>query len=372
MAAEDIWCHRKTASVSFNISDQYTDYGSLFHEDGVEEGKGTWQIEIDRRGYDLFGLNLCHSSLGDIWVEAITVAFDDETPTDLLFCADGRRHALVRSCDTYGLPGLIDFTSERDLNMTREVYSAEIVVPESLRRISIKITYKTEIDHRNERILSDFERLWRSQEYADVKLSFRDGELTAHKLVLVARVDHFKELFASGMEESRTNTIRINDFWVESFRLVLEFVYTGRIRADYDHQQLLHLFSIADKYGMADLFSYCLVTLRDWIPRLDDPLIVVPKFITLSTTIDAPVIKEVCEAELRVMVNRGQVVEPLILAHLEGFADLKRKCLREMKSDGHRIGSAGDKLTAYPQLMLEIIKYKDANSDDDDDSAYND
>lgn len=362
--AENVWTHEKTASVKIDIIPGKSDYCKLFREHGVKEGKKVWKVRLEQRDPSRFTLTLHHSSFWDIWVEKLNVAFDTETPRDLLACLEDPEVVIAVRSDT--LPGTIDFTSDQDLNTTREVYSVDIITPEDMRHVSIEIEYKTEIDFKNERIVDDFRDLLHSEENADVEFYLKDGVVKAHKLILTTRVAHFKRLFASGMTESQTNTIKMDDYDKEDIRLFLKFVYTGRIGGDYENRRLATLLTIANKYDMRDLFGYCLVVLRRRIPRSKKNVMeLVNEFMELSKEFNAPAIAEVCEDELEDMAYGGLCVEPLILAHTHGLGHLKKSCLRYIKSSPQLIGSSGEKLKAYPDLMLEIIKYEDTGNHDD-------
>ena len=91
-----------------------------------------------------------------------------------------------------------------------------------------------------------------------MQISLADGDLNAHKDILISRVDHFKALFASGMKEALTNKVSILGYCVADFALVLEFVYRDRITSIFDSRQLATLMKIADYYNMADCMDHCL------------------------------------------------------------------------------------------------------------------
>ena len=64
---------------------------------------------------------------------------------------------------------------------------------------------------------------------ADFLFVFGDKALLAHKWILQARVPYFQSMFSSGMVESIASRVEIKDADVESFKVVLKFIYSGRL-----------------------------------------------------------------------------------------------------------------------------------------------
>ena len=84
-------------------------------------------------------------------------------------------------------------------------------------------------------------------------------EIRANKLMLMARSPVFARMFQSNMVEKNTNTIEIVDIDPDVFKVVLAYVYTGKIKEEvigclYHIKQVL---VAADKYEMKRLAALC-------------------------------------------------------------------------------------------------------------------
>jgi len=112
---------------------------------------------------------------------------------------------------------------------------------------------KGEVDHTAD-YLKDTRGLFLDDLYADVTLRVEGLALPAHKVILTARSDYFRALFASGMKECRSKEVEIKDASSDAFRELLRYVYTGQIKlAEQSLDLVFDLFGLAHKYGFIKL-----------------------------------------------------------------------------------------------------------------------
>ena len=84
---------------------------------------------------------------------------------------------------------------------------------------------------------------------------------------------------------------------------------------------------------------------------------IIATFVELSTDINSPAIRELCEEALAFLTDFSTVVTHLTLAHQHGLEQLKKTCLEEIKKYGFRLdNTARQSLMANPGLLLEIFE----------------
>lgn len=166
---------------------------------------------------------------------------------------------------------------------------------------------------------SNLGELFRSADYSDITVEVGLETFQAHKAILCARVPYFKRLFDSGMRESATGRIKIEDVEADRFENVLKFIYSGQLPTDLDERSESYL-PIADKYGIEDL-----------------------KLASIES--------------LRKNISQDNVVGRMILADLHQCADLKRRCFAYLRAHKSRVAPSDfEELILHPRLMLEFIK----------------
>ena len=116
------------------------------------------------------------------------------------------------------------------IHTTQQMYTTYFVAPRELRKMTLRISYKRESDQAHEPIIDDMWRLFQSEEDTDFELSFPDGILKAHSLILKTRSNYFAALVSSGMQEAQTKRVDIADCTVAEYRPLLEYIYCGTIR----------------------------------------------------------------------------------------------------------------------------------------------
>lgn len=112
-------------------------------------------------------------------------------------------------------------------------------------------------------ILNDLERLLESEMRSDITLKTRDGNLRAHKAILMARSPVFAAMFNADMQEKNSDSVTIYDTSCKTLHEVLRFIYTGK-RPGKD-VVTTDLFVTADKYSMQRLKYMCAESLSSRI-----------------------------------------------------------------------------------------------------------
>jgi len=84
------------------------------------------------------------------------------------------------------------------------------------------------------KITQDFEELFTgqnpaSESFSDVTLVCEDQQFKVHKLILAARSEYFRRMFAAGYAESNSKEIKVYDVQPAVMRAVLKFLYTGEV-----------------------------------------------------------------------------------------------------------------------------------------------
>eukprot|EP00048_Salpingoeca_helianthica_P012194 m.175957 g.175957 ORF g.175957 m.175957 type:complete len:942 (-) comp15337_c7_seq2:46-2871(-) len=98
-----------------------------------------------------------------------------------------------------------------------------------------------------------------SQELSDVTFKVEGRPFFAHKIILVTASERFKQLLTGPFAESRQAEITLEDVKYDTFRLMIEFVYSGST-AFLEHKPwdvLLDLLIAADYFLLHSLLSRC-------------------------------------------------------------------------------------------------------------------
>lgn len=100
----------------------------------------------------------------------------------------------------------------------------------------------------------DIGNLFSNTDYCDIKLIVDGVEFKAHKILLAARSEYFRALLFSGMRESNSDVIHLNETKPNAFRLLLQYIYTGKINLRNEKEDsLIDLLGLVHQYGFIDL-----------------------------------------------------------------------------------------------------------------------
>lgn len=75
----------------------------------------------------------------------------------------------------------------------------------------------------------NYRKLYDTLLFADVEFDVKGAKFLAHKLVLAAQTEYYRDLFTADAEEAKTGKIKITDFDPDVFKIVLEFIYKGEL-----------------------------------------------------------------------------------------------------------------------------------------------
>ncbi|XP_066289394.1 kelch-like protein 42 [Branchiostoma lanceolatum] len=113
----------------------------------------------------------------------------------------------------------------------------------------------------------------------DLQVKVQDCTFHVHKTVLMDTSDYFRAMLESGMRESRENSVQLQGFTAEAFRIVLDFLYESKpikmddklhsvlemaqflqmrsildyIKSKLSCENCVHLYMLADTYVISDL-----------------------------------------------------------------------------------------------------------------------
>jgi len=157
------------------------------------------------------------------------------------------------------------------------------------------------------------------EETADVRFLIGDDSLPAHEWILRLRVPYFETLFTSGMRETETKEIKIDDAVVASFSHVLKFIYCAQLPADMK-TEAANILPIAEKYGIDELKAACVESLREHL-------------------------------------RPENVVATLIFADLHQCPDLRQHSVTKLAAWKDSVAKTDlDLLEPHPHLLLQALK----------------
>jgi len=197
--------------------------------------------------------------------------------------------------------------------------------------IKCKITYEGEIQVKrledelgenaliSRRMLSvDLQRMFKNGSDTDVSFVVDDQTIKAHKLILSARSDYFKNMFDSGMIEANSDQIVIRECSADIFKEVIRFLYTNNPPTDIK-KIAFELLPLADQYLLTSLKNHCENAL--------------------------------C---LNASLNKENVREYLLLAHRHNCPTLKHQCIHDLQ-----LSTFADwiELKYHSDLLDECLQY---------------
>jgi RCC1 and BTB domain-containing protein len=138
-----------------------------------------------------------------------------------------------------------------------------------------------------------------NEEFSDVTFKVEGRFIHAHKNILASRCQHFKNMFSSGMRESRESEILIPTTPYSVFMSLLEFLYTDNID-NLGAEDAILLFSAADLYNLDRLKDMTAVVVRRSIST-DNAC----KLLQVSHDAHAQDIKEIC---LQYVVTKFEII----------------------------------------------------------------
>ena len=97
-------------------------------------------------------------------------------------------------------------------------------------------------------LVLEFAKLYESGELSDLDVVVGSRTFKVHKCILAARSPVLKSLLTSGMKETASDRLIIQDATPEAFAIFLQFLYTTNgPAADVDTETLLEVYILADR-----------------------------------------------------------------------------------------------------------------------------
>ena len=164
-----------------------------------------------------------------------------------------------------------NFRWARQLRGVDKGYAGEFMVrrkqPESSSTGLVEITLHLDISKDTAGLSADLLKLYRSGENADVTFSIGGKELKGHKVIVGARSDCFRAMFASATKENETGVVEVVDFEPEVFEEGLHFLYSGETAKTMDGELAMSLLPWADKYLVESLKQICVSKIKNCLDK---------------------------------------------------------------------------------------------------------
>eukprot|EP00439_Symbiodinium_sp_Y106_P014873 s4552_g2.t1 len=189
------------------------------------------------------------------------------------------------------------------------------------------------VDVPNPTLHRDVQALFEEATSGDVQFRLQDGVVHAHSQVLCARSEVLKKQLNSGMQESTSKVITVEDCAADAFKAFLRFLYTDKLPTVEDHAakpsrtdgslplpQMEALWAVSHKYQVERL--------QRW-----------------------------CEAQLCKQLSAEQVCDILRQAHVFEATQLEKACLSYIKDNSAqvlRLQAYSDLMSKWPEVALKV------------------
>mmetsp|Transcript_41978 Transcript_41978/g.164492 ORF Transcript_41978/g.164492 Transcript_41978/m.164492 type:complete len:584 (-) Transcript_41978:1052-2803(-) len=104
-------------------------------------------------------------------------------------------------------------------------------------------------------LCGDMRKVLNNETFSDIVFIVEGERIFAHKCVLVARSQYFRNMFQSNMKEKNQNEIVIEEISKGIFLALLEYVYTDHL--DLHRDMCIDVLKAAEKFGLDGLRSQC-------------------------------------------------------------------------------------------------------------------
>ena len=108
-----------------------------------------------------------------------------------------------------------------------------------------------------EGLLEDFEKLFENTEHSDVAFNVGCQKFQAHKNILVTRSPVFAAMFKHPSKEKLLGIVDVPDIDPEVFKVLLRYIYTGKVSLKQMDEVAIGLLAAADKYLLEKLKQAC-------------------------------------------------------------------------------------------------------------------
>jgi len=93
--------------------------------------------------------------------------------------------------------------------------------------------------------------------FSDITFLVENESICAHKVIVAGRCEYFRKMFFSGMRESNQTKIAITGVKKETFKYLLEYLYTNSLPWLSNLNEVLQLALAADMYDLPRLQNEC-------------------------------------------------------------------------------------------------------------------
>lgn len=105
---------------------------------------------------------------------------------------------------------------------------------------------------------SELDKLYNNQDdFRDATLNVCGEEIKVHKTILASKSPYFYSMFSHNTKEANENLVKIDDFSFDVIKIVVQFIYTGKIENLTMEKHFKELVAAADQYCINDLTLFC-------------------------------------------------------------------------------------------------------------------
>ena len=184
----------------------------------------------------------------------------------------------------------------------------------------------------------DTRALFEEGKCSDVRFMVQDEVIQAHSQILCARSEVFSKQLTTGMHESVSKVIVIEDCDVVTFKAFLQFLYTDRLP---DAEELLPSATSCESGNESG----------------GQPLSQIQALLSVSHKYEVKRLQLWCEAKLSKKIDTSQVCGILCQAHLLQAKQLEKACLGFIKSHAAQVltlPAYADLVKKWPQIGLKV------------------
>lgn len=169
-------------------------------------------------------------------------------------------------------------------------------------------------------LASDLWQLFREDVLTDYTLVCGGEEVRVHRAVLAARAQYWRGALTSGMREATGARAEVSQVARQTLHLLLEFIYTGRIKGKLEPRQMEALLEASNYWGVASL-------------------------------------QEQCEEGLILSLNPTNLVDRLVLGDLHHALQLRKVSLQMLVQNVEMLTDIPDwREKLEPKLALEVLE----------------
>mmetsp|Transcript_78248 Transcript_78248/g.175355 ORF Transcript_78248/g.175355 Transcript_78248/m.175355 type:complete len:516 (-) Transcript_78248:18-1565(-) len=202
-------------------------------------------------------------------------------------------------------------------------------------------------------LASNFLSLLEDGKCSDVTFVVKGETLKAHSLVLIARCEFFEKQFQSGMSESVSKEVMIDDCEPDAFKAFLQYLYSDDF--SYVDACMKKCEAAADDVmvGIDTANNSAPILSRSKASFLQDVF-------SLSNKYQVIRLSMWCQQQLCDLISDANVCAVLIQAHLCEARVLEETCLTYIKCNMQKVAtmpSFADLSSKWPEIMMKLSLY---------------